>query len=115
MTENYVPQVGDRVRVVMEFDATADGSDCICTNGGPVALEYLDSPIVVSVEKIEPPVEVFKPGDRLRRLEGWNYEITLGDEGFFQHFNTGKVSFYRYDGSSGAKSFTSERYELVTR
>lgn len=66
----------------------------------------------VSVEKIEPPVETFKPGDRLRRKAFGGYEITLADEGYLQHLSSG-VSFHNYTPSSSPEFFNSEKFERV--
>jgi hypothetical protein len=68
---------------------------------------------VEHVEKIEPPVEVFKPGDRLRR-KGWEgaYEITLGSEGYLQHLTSGGVSYSTYT-ASPREFFNSENFDKV--
>ena len=116
MSEKYKPEEGDRVRVVLEGEvAYVSGGDFEV--GAPFESNYirLGTEHVVSVEKLEPPVTVFKPGDRLRSTGHGIYEVTLGDSGYLQHYSEaagGGVEYYGYAGNE-REVFTSENYELL--
>lgn len=66
---------GDRVRVVIEGEVTsaADGGGFHFDVGQAAGWIHPDAPEVVSVEKIEPPVEVFGPGDVVRSISQPDY------------------------------------------
>lgn len=105
---------GDYVRITIEGPWLDDGygtTEEIKAIGlwGEVAGD------TVMVEKIDPPVEVFKPGDRLRRKGFGDYEITLGDKGYLQHHvtSTGRVRYHKYSDSTNPEWFTSQRFEKV--
>lgn len=112
MSEKYTPVKGDRVRVVLEGEIKGVYSD------GDLrieSVEHYSSDLahegIVSIEKIEPPVEVFKPGDVVRSKEHPSLRYVIGCDGYF--------SFQGNDFRDHAESFledafTSERYERVT-
>lgn len=64
----------------------------------------------VSVERIEPPVVQFKPGDRLRRRNGMAYEVTLGVDGYLHHSTD---HFFRFSDPLPRGFFNSERFEKI--
>ena len=112
MSEKYMPVKGDRVRVVLEGEVTSEGRPG--TFWISVADRYgWDNHInpeaehVVSIEKIEPPVETFGPGDTVRhkRFQGLVYSI--GRDGYYAH----QAQVWR-PGVPGDE-FTSESYERV--
>jgi len=111
---DYKPKEGDYVRVVLEGQVeylTGGDSFMLNTNG-----IYPDQEHVVSVEKIEPPVEVFKPGDVVRSKDA-GVVRALGDRGYvivksaFRHDNG---LFVSYD-TTGLRSsdFTSDKHEKI--
>lgn len=80
----------------------------------PEVARELGQALIDLAEEIEnPPAEVFKPGDRLRRKvdASWDipYELTLGDGGYLQHYQDGSVTWH----SGGHHIFTSESFEKV--
>lgn len=115
---DHRPQVGDRVRVVLEADVSdVDGegiefdSDEISLWIGPKARKDF----VVSIEKIEPPVEVFGPGDVVRQRSHPGNIKALYDESdgrcrWLQvtdsHYPAGYLS-------NSHSRFTSKHYERV--
>lgn len=108
---NYEPVEGDRVRVVMEGEVTWTSSE-----SGRFTLESQNTVLpraehVVSIEKLEPPVRVFKPGDRLRRKSGAPYEITLTDTGYVQHVSNHNGHHDYSD--TDEEWFNSDNFELV--
>lgn len=115
LIEPGVIQPGDYVRVTIE--GTYEGGDGFITPGvhkdDERDWEYASGEgDTVTVEKVEPPVVVFKPGDRIRRklTNGWDipYEITVADEGYLQHHSGGRVVW------RGTRlEFTSEDFEKV--
>lgn len=115
-------KAGDRVRVVIE-DTVESVSLCRAPAGQRLDLTnahdeecgmwVLESdPTLVSVEKLKPKPEVFKPGDRLRR-KNWAapYEITLASEGYLQHLPGGHVGYYTDD--VPRDRFNSDCYEKL--
>lgn len=100
---------GDYVRITIEGPWYDD--DYRTTEQIASIREYGAHPAdTVTVEKIEPPVEVFKPGDRLRYKGRWSgYEITVADRGYLQHFTDGSVEFF-----TTPTKFTSEKYEFTS-
>lgn len=111
---SYQPKKGDRVRIVIEgpwlYTDETDVEYTARTKGIVVADDD-----TFSIEKIEPPVTVFKSGDRIRRIgagyePGMGYQVTLGDEGYLQHFTVGGSDYCEY---TGTEEFTSDFYELV--
>ena len=103
---------GDRVRVVLEGEvASVHGQDVLIDSGSRLKHVVVEDH-VVSIEVLKPPVERFKPGDRLRRKDFEpGYEITLADEGYLQHFSNGTVHYF----SHRSDVFNSDSYELVVR
>lgn len=102
-------RVGDRVRVTMEGVVRAANEVFVSVNDDEGKwlgeVNYLKN----SVEKIEPPVEVFKPGDVVRHKETQTlYLIT--EHGGSVSLGDGRV----YSRSaSPSKGFTSEYWEKV--
>lgn len=116
----YKPQGGERVRVVLEGDVADDvnsiGFSLEQETGGFFPIMWDDSS-VVSIEKIEPPVEVFKPGDRVRSKAS-GAEFTLGEDGYLAHRNPAREPHYSrwmdYRVTATQPShFTSQKYERV--
>jgi hypothetical protein len=111
---DYKPQVGDQVRVVVEGEVElVDGFGFTVGPQFPVIYED-DKDVLVSVEKIEPPVEVFGPGDVVRRLVDRDYVYALGDNGYT---NLTLQHVYTYNDdlrSFNADDFTSKSFERVT-
>jgi hypothetical protein len=114
---NYEPKIGDRVRVVLEADVVdldLPGFGLGTPTGpvwfGPTRREA----VVASIEKIEPPVTVFKRGAVL----AGNYqdgpgrpEFMLTDRGYVDLING-----IAYDEKPEwiARAFTSRRYHEVS-
>lgn len=65
--EEYRPQLGDTVRVTLEGEVTTvwGGDDYGITLNGNTLLSN-STMRKASVEKVEPPIEVFQPGDTIR-------------------------------------------------
>lgn len=100
--EEYVPVVGDRVRVVIEDVVTyVDDrtfhmeSTCYDFDGGGV----------VSVEKLAPPIEVFCVGDMVRNKVDHRFVYSIGEGGYFSH----RMSRW----FARNESFSSEYFERV--
>lgn len=110
-----VVRSGDYVRVTIEgYHTNAHPLVEYGTHAGDERnweYESTDSD-TVTIEKLEPPVEVFKPGDRLRRKGLGNYEITLGDEGYLQHLASGRTVYAKY-GADAPDFFNSENFEKL--
>lgn len=110
---DYKPQVGDHVRVVLEGEVTSTPNYCpdfklTDGNGGEQWVQPQFA-VTASVEKIEPPVEVFEVGARIRRVWfGPYYEVTIGNDGYLHHQGG------RAEWRNGATRFTSKHYERVT-
>ena len=86
----YTPQRGDRVRVVIEGEVYHVAEDRFGVGDDPLDgrgnIIYPDKGHVVSVEKLEPPVEVFKPGDVVRYKFGpRRYVYTIATGGYVDH------------------------------
>ena len=97
---------GDRVRVTLEGTYRGESTDSPCLNGHTMPLRSREN---VTLEKIEPPVEVFQRGDVVRHRQTGN-TYTLTNDGYVSH-TTGAVWM---DGAGWRDSqFTSERYERV--
>lgn len=113
----YKPQVGDRVRVVLEGEVSATGTGWF--NLGGYVLDGKSATSIwptrertVSVEKIAPPVEVFGPGDVVRsKREGSYWQIL--DDGYVRlgTFEPGRS--YAAVCSVGSR-FTSADFERVS-
>lgn len=102
---DYKPVKGDRVRIVVEDVVLDAGTSDIQTNNNWFDRE---GGHVVSVEKIEPPVTAFKPGDVVRnRFTRWLYSIA--ESGYLSHHDR---TFYPW-GPTRQDHFNSKRYELV--
>ena len=114
---DYKPKEGDRVRVVLEGTVTGVNSGYgwfnLRTDGG---LGYAGIHDDGSVEKIEPPVEVFKPGDVVRD-KATSTVRALGENGYviLQSGFTQEVGALVSYGNFGYQEheFTSERFEKV--
>jgi len=103
MPENYTPAKGDRVRVVLEGEVSWVGS-----KGFEVGESYAEDH-VVSIEKIEPPVEVFKPGSVVRhRTFGTLYAV-----GDVHYVNLESGESYKLTEDSRSV-FTTAFYEKVS-
>lgn len=109
---NYKPQKGDRVRVVLEDEVRGVESDGFVV-GDAADANYIQPSAehVVSIEKIEPPVEVFKPGDVVRAKWNDSFLYSLGRDGYFSHSS---ALWFPYENSiTQEKDFTSRAYERV--
>lgn len=117
---DYKPKVGDRVRVVLEGEVTdtAGGSvtisDRALRGSDPVfwcsSTVADDAKFLVSVEKVEPPVEFFKPGDVVRDTRnGMLY--ALSTEGYI-YLKDGEF-VRKYNGEYSGGPFTSKNCEKV--
>lgn len=103
--KSYRPQVGDRVRVTFEGDYL-DG----VIKAGPSFWIYRNGISAIrSIEKIEPPVEVFEPGDTVRSKSG-GFLYSIGSDGYFSH---PARHFFEWGYGIGEKHFTSKDYERV--
>lgn len=103
---------GDYVRITIEGPWYDD--DYRTTEQIASIREYEAYPAdKVTVEKVEPPVEVFKPGDRLRRTDFGGYEITLGTQGYLQHPPLSGESRYTEYGADPDDFFNSKNFEKV--
>lgn len=104
-------KVGDRVKVTFDGAVTHvddSGTSCLVERGGG------SMPIVTwiptgAVEKIEPPVEVFKIGDRVRAIDSPDIEFTIGTDGYLAHFKD------RTEWKAWPGLFTSDEYSLAYR
>lgn len=113
MSEKYKPVKGDRVRVTIEGEVSYASSD------GPW-FDLRDKHDLVasvrhsgdaSIEKIEPPVTVFKPGDVVRDLLNKNSIFALGHRQYLAIGSANQIATaYPYDTDD---DFTSDGYELV--
>lgn len=103
----YSPQKGDRVRVVLEGEVLPDHEYGGFSIGTGVNSNFIThgAEHLVSVEKIEPPVVTFKPGDVVRSKSDGDVR-TLSQRGWINH------TYGSYHESSA--KFTSENYELVS-
>lgn len=110
---DYKPVKGDRVRVTFEAEVEQVYSD------GDLRFDLVDGYSTeiphegtFSIEKLEPPVEMFKPGDVVR----WHFDppwrvVALGRTGYVE---LPRGAEGKYDNLSGGVGwFTSERYEKV--
>lgn len=105
---DYKPVKGDRVRVVLEGEvswADVEQFDVRAEDNRLLASVLLGRG--ASIEKIEPPVEVFKPGDVVRSKWFPSYLYLINDSG------------YSYVGGNGSyrsidHTFTSKDYEKVS-
>ena len=107
---DYAPKVGDRVRVVLEGvvkeEINTFGIKMDNDAGQWLAELYIDRP-GVTVEKIEPPVETFGPGDVVRDRSIPKYTYYIGRDGYLDIYNKGLWN-------EGGGTFTSEHYEKVS-
>jgi hypothetical protein len=105
-------KVGDRVRVT--FEAEVVGEDwhpgaCLCCrpkDGPKIRENYLDQP-GVTVEVLEPPVEVFKPGDLVRHKH-WGSVYVIKKSGWVA-VGGDRVA----ESDTPFELFTSKHYERV--
>lgn len=110
MGEKYSPVKGDRVRVVLEGEVTQanEYDPWFNLEGKPL---YSEGSAIVSVERIEPPVIVFKPGDVVQDKTNPRWKYAIGKKGYTQ-LSDGS---YFADGEPFIQNeFTSKGYELVS-
>lgn len=113
---DYRPKEGDRVRVVMEGTiGEVWHSGLFRLHPDNEATEFTVSPdrakgFNLSIEKIEPPVETFKPGDVVVR-KGSNLQRLITDDGWVA-FGPG-WSFPGTHMDEPGRVHTSEHYEKV--
>jgi hypothetical protein len=111
MAGEYAPKKGDHVRVVIEGVVEREVSDFGIlvnnTDGKWLAELYTDRP-GVTVEKVESPVEVFKPGDVVQsRATGYRYaRYAIARGGYTDLLN----GIWRAEPGT---TFTSRYYEKV--
>lgn len=109
----YSPQKGDRVRVVLEGEVLPDHEYGGFSIGTGVNSNFIThgAEHLVSVEKIEPPVVTFQPGDVVRgKSTGHVFLIREGGRWIAlknTHYGAGYESRTSVD-------FTSKNYELVS-
>jgi hypothetical protein len=113
MSEKYMPKKGDRVRVVLEGEVGWVGGSHFEFVNGADYIGHKDGKNTVSIEKIEPPVEVFKPGDVVRHKGNEDgHWFAIAEDGWLivgpgwrikHHFTKGDPS----------KEFTSDVFEKV--
>ena len=108
---NYKPQKGDRVRVVLEGKVLGTDKNGFSLGAYDGNFIIPGAEHVVSIEKIEPPVEVFKPGDVVRAKWNDGFLYSLGRDGYFSHSSA--LWFPYEDSITQAKDFTSRVYERV--
>lgn len=106
---------GDRVRVTLEGQVVFQSATYLTlqADGGGNHSIYMERDSA-HVEKIEPPVEVFKPGDVVRDKDKPELIYALGADGYMRvgkgsSFCGGGWPHYDY----GGEVFTSKRYEKV--
>lgn len=110
---DYKPVKGDRVRVVLEGEVSEvwhSGRFVLQSDDDAVEIGFSADRVEgfnVSIEKIEPPVEVFQPGDVVRSILFPEHVYRLGNGGYYSH---SMEKTYRPLGA-----FTADEYELVFR
>lgn len=109
-------KVGDYIRIVIEgpWDGSGEVLDYGVQPREDERTEWYANPgDVVTIEKIDPPVETFGPGDLVRGRDGGSV-VALGLDGFF---NLGSGEFFTY-GQNGfyltPEKFTSRRFKRVS-
>lgn len=105
-------QKGDLVEVSFRGEVTRerdeDGDYRLVLDGqGEVVYINPDAESVTRFQKVEPPIETFVLGDRVRERDTKN-EYTLGAGGYIAHSDGGRWFKHNY-------LFTSLVYELVNR
>lgn len=103
MGEVYKPSAGERVRVV--YEGSVSDANHIGFDIHEVPFLYEDASLV-SIEKIEPPVETFGPGDTVRDKRDPEFVFVIGRDGYLDMYNDGIWN-------EGTHPFTSENYERV--
>lgn len=94
---------GDRVRVTIESEVAGVASMGLNLHDGHTWVNTAKEG--VTVEKVEPPVETFKPGDVVRQRYGFRHVYFVRPKGF-TNLTEGKEYDYPFE-------FTSEFYERV--
>lgn len=112
MAGEYRPAKGDRVRVVLEGEVLAADENGFRIDSFVSAIPSLYigagyAKSIVSIEKVEPPVEVFRRGDVVRSKADTECVFALAQNGYIDLLN-GIWNTCR----SGR--FTSKDYERVT-
>lgn len=104
-------KVGDRVKVTIEGKVTGliDGEICVETGESDHGYAFVGPGYAGLVETVEPPVEVFKPGDVVRDRGVTGYVRAVGHDGWV-NLTTGQVVVGIRDANT---RFTSEHYERV--
>lgn len=110
---DYKPAKGDRVRVVFEGEVSYINNTgtlldlWVSKDGEMIGTLYSEH---LSIEKIEPLVEVFKPGDVVRSKSIARFRYVIGRDGYFSFQGN---DFREHDEDFMEQNFTSERYERV--
>jgi hypothetical protein len=108
---DYKPVAGDRVRVVAEGEVeSADEHGFTIGPQFPVIYED-DKDLIVSIEKIDPPVVTFKPGDAVRDSRTKSV-YSIGRTGYLSHLDG---MFYQWApvGLTSPDYFTSRGFDKV--
>lgn len=107
----YRPEVGDRVRIVIEGDVRS-----VDSNGDFYTKDNCFEPgqdTIVSIEKVKPPVEVFKPGDVVRHKRQ-RFVVALDRSGYtYLSESANNGHRFAYEQGYEPDDFTSEDYERV--
>lgn len=117
----YKPQEGERVRVVYEGVVKEANAEGLTLEPAIPVLYDDDEEALVSIEKIEPPVEVFKPGDVVR--ERWSgHIIALLDKGWVRVKGDPRTTFNgvpngalsKWGAHADRAHFSTPRFERVS-
>lgn len=106
---DYKPEVGDEVRITIQGKVTYVSDTWIRVDDN----EFYLAGEVESIEKIEPPVEVFKAGDVVRAKGSPEYVYAVAKDGYLSLAPGDAGRFYGRDANYLHVSFTSKNYELV--
>lgn len=103
-------RVGDTVKVTFEAEVIKAGPRELYIDAGKAAGTIWVAREHADVEKVEPPVEAFGPGDVVRNpVTGQTY--TLAQDGWIMHYSGARFTCARTD--SPMSQFTSEDFERV--
>lgn len=106
MSEKYAPKKGDRVRIVLEGEVGYMDDDAFEVGTSSVNFIVPRAEHVVSIEKVEPPVVKFKPGQVVRHKDHRDFIYTVGTGGYLDN-RTG--TWWK----TPRNNFTSAHYEPV--